>query len=1113
MAAAPYAAVATLAGAGRRGRVDGHRADRAYFDAPRDAASLPNGDVVLTDGAALRLLSLATDAVTTLQTLPFLAPRAPTVIDGGAGLVVADAGHHKLRLLQLAYSPGGGVSVVQDVTLAGTGRPGLTDGPADGAEFCRPCGVCVLADGSLLVSDSGNAALRRVHGRPGRQGLFVTTVVGGGGAGHADGGPATARLSSPGALALDPTTGAVLVADAGTRSCVRALHPPPDDALTSGLPAKELPPGSWALTTIASLPPQGEPAGLLVTHDGRLLVADAGRNVLRLLEPAAPGCGDADARAAPRNALHTLLGDVHVCVVHAGAAAAGSDAAGDAVAAADGAAATPAATAVVSPRLLQRFLAAASPADAAGIVQRLRRVLPATAVGAAAAPAAAAGRPAFHFSGAPSPTAAGAGFSDAAATAAVTRLQAECHAAVVPYHDVARVAALHARFASESVLAGAPPPPRALGSTARTPHGQLARGAALSKGAGMPHAVPPAFVRVQHARSAAAAAAVQLYADGSPPSEARLRRPAGMCPLLHTDLPGCVVVCDGGNALLRLLVSTEAAVSEAAAPALGRLVPPELLAKAAATARKTLADAAAATAAAAAADAAAARHAAQQREAAAALAAVPPAKPAPPPQLPPASQPTPAAAAAARHGVKPQASARGRAAGGAATARRLRAPSVSDAASGAGKPLHVHDMRATAAATALLQQAASIAAAPTAAAAVEEEDGEPAQQAHRARSYARGDALGLSAIAPQAGYDDSGGPPSPPSATTAASTAQSPPPSRALRQQHQLLSSSSPAAAADLDFLAALSLAELVPPSPPQQPPPRHHEAPAAAHPAAVGGGGMDPRDVRALLADLHGHLTPDQTHALQQALLDGGGDTGGGGGGGIASTGDRAERWAKLRARAVTPTLTSSIARRRDGGGSLPPAPRASGASSAAAAPSPSLPRVASSASVTSLSTSRVGGSGSSVAGSGGGGSSGPVYANGAEPRLVRSGALSASFLAEQLCPSRNAYTSPATTATAAATSSRDALAAEDAGPAAQAVRAYLAQLQQQQPAAADGTATATTTTAGAPKRLLQARFTHHTAASATRARTAGRPAVHASPAYLNLTGLQLGDKHAGRM
>lgn len=1096
MEAAPYAALATLAGAGRRGRVDGHRADRAYFDAPRDAVALPNGDVVITDGAALRVLSLASDAVTTLQTLPFLAPRGPTVIDGGAGLVVADAGHHKLRLLQLAYTAAG-VSVVQDVTLAGTGRQALTDGPADAAEFCRPSGVCVLADGSLLVSDAGNHALRRVHGRPGRPGLVVTTVVGGGGAGHADGGPGTARLSSPGALALDSATGVVLVADVGNR-CVRALHPPPDDALVSGLSAKELPPGSWALTTLAPSPSLplllGEPAGLLVAPDGRLLVADAAANVLRLLEPAAGD--DADARAAPPSALHTLLGDAPVCVLRA---AAGTDAAATSAAAGGGggAAAPPAATAVLPPRLLQRYHAAASPAEAAAIAQRLRGILP-------AAPA--AGRPQFQFSGAPSPT---GGFPDAAASAAVTRLQAECRAAVVVYHDVARLAALHARFATASVLAGAPPPLRSPPvSGASKPHGQqLGRGAA--RGAGPPHAVPPAFVRVQQARTAASAAAGQLYADGSPPSEARLRRPAGMCLLPQPDLPGCVAVCDGGNALIRLLVSTEAAASEAAAPALGRLVPPELLTKAAATARRALADAAAARAVAeAAAAAAASRHATQQRqqqhqlqqrEAAAAAAARAAAAAAPPPR-PPASLPAPGGATAARNGVKPQAPARGRTAGAAAplaATRRQRAPStsVATATAAAGKPLHVHGMRATAVATALLQQAASIAAT------VPTEEGEWEADG----TLARGDTSGLQI---HAGDDDGGGAPSESHASTAAApSAQSPPPSRASRQQ-QLLLSPTAAAASDLDFLAALSLEELVPPSPQQQPPPpQRHQA---TRRTAVDDKGVDPRDVRSLLAELHGHLTPEQARALQQALLEGESEGDAAGGGGIASASDRAERWAKLRARAVTPSLTSSIARRRDGAGSLPPAPRANGAS--ATVPSP-LPRVGSAAaSVTSSSfvvTSRVGGgSGGSVAG-GSGSASGPVYAAGAEPRLVRSGALSASFLAEQLCPSRNAYTSPAVAAqyggaAAAAAGSRDALAAEDAGPAAQAVRAYLAQLQQQPPAAAAAGSKAEGAAVGAAsKRLLQARFTHHTAASATRTRVGGRPAVHAAPAFLNLTGV----------
>jgi hypothetical protein len=169
--------VATAAGSGRRGFVDGAALTQAYLDGPLEMVQLPNGRLLLADGRnnCLRLIDLASaggpdggggagSVVTTLPTHAFLGPRSPVLIDSGAAVVLADSGHNKIRMVQIheeqpsssggangRFGPGarsvsaargggsGSTTVsVEDCTIAGTGRAGHHDGVADVATFNHP---------------------------------------------------------------------------------------------------------------------------------------------------------------------------------------------------------------------------------------------------------------------------------------------------------------------------------------------------------------------------------------------------------------------------------------------------------------------------------------------------------------------------------------------------------------------------------------------------------------------------------------------------------------------------------------------------------------------------------------------------------------------------------------------------------------------------------------------------------------------------------------------------------------------------------------------------------------------------------------------------------------
>src|SRR6266545_2777598 len=74
-------------------------------------------------------------------------------VDGAGNIYVADTGNYCIRKI----TPDGVVS-----TLAGNGRNGRADGVGAAARFSQPRGLDLAPDGSLLVADTGNAALRRV---------------------------------------------------------------------------------------------------------------------------------------------------------------------------------------------------------------------------------------------------------------------------------------------------------------------------------------------------------------------------------------------------------------------------------------------------------------------------------------------------------------------------------------------------------------------------------------------------------------------------------------------------------------------------------------------------------------------------------------------------------------------------------------------------------------------------------------------------------------------------------------------------------------------------------------------------------------------------------------
>jgi thiol-disulfide isomerase/thioredoxin len=78
-------------------------------------------------------------------------------------VVIADTYNHKIKLLD--------PSTGKVWTLAGTGKPGHTDGKGRKAQFYEPGGVSVAGD-SIFVADTNNHAVRRVDAKTGETGTI-----------------------------------------------------------------------------------------------------------------------------------------------------------------------------------------------------------------------------------------------------------------------------------------------------------------------------------------------------------------------------------------------------------------------------------------------------------------------------------------------------------------------------------------------------------------------------------------------------------------------------------------------------------------------------------------------------------------------------------------------------------------------------------------------------------------------------------------------------------------------------------------------------------------------------------------------------------------------------
>jgi len=295
-----------LAGSGTAGYAEGTGAS-AQFSSPAGVALDAAGNVYVADAGNHRIRKITTAGVVstlagsgtpglvngTGTLASFNSPIALTV-DPAGNVYVADQGNHVIRKI----TPAGTVS-----TLAGTGAPGFTEGPAAAAQFSSPSGVVMNAAGILYVADRENHRIRRIANG------IVTTLAGNGVAGFGDGPPNFTQFNAPYGVALD-LAGNVLVADELNQR-IRKITPGGLTSTIAGSGAAGFADGPVDAAQFNS------PTALAVDSAGTIYIADPLNQRIREIwfgklvsSPAGSTQGYADGAGA--NAKFSTLSDIDV---------------------------------------------------------------------------------------------------------------------------------------------------------------------------------------------------------------------------------------------------------------------------------------------------------------------------------------------------------------------------------------------------------------------------------------------------------------------------------------------------------------------------------------------------------------------------------------------------------------------------------------------------------------------------------------------------------------------------------------------------------------------------------------------------------------------------------
>lgn len=189
-------------------------------------------------------------------------------ITGDGSVVIADVGNDAVRRVR----PDGIIE-----TVAGSGTPGFSGdgGPADEATLNKPWGVACTAHGEIFIADSRNHRIRKVN----TAGL-ISTIAGTGDAGFSgDGGPASeASFDSPQEVVLEGGGGMYVVDE--HNHAIRYVDAGGIIWTVVGTGEK----GEAALGAPATGSKLNDPEDVWVLGPGRILVADGDNGRIRVID-------------------------------------------------------------------------------------------------------------------------------------------------------------------------------------------------------------------------------------------------------------------------------------------------------------------------------------------------------------------------------------------------------------------------------------------------------------------------------------------------------------------------------------------------------------------------------------------------------------------------------------------------------------------------------------------------------------------------------------------------------------------------------------------------------------------------------------------------------------
>ena len=281
-------AVGTLAGAGptQAGNANG-TGTAATFDAPAGVAVDSSGNVYVAEYGNNDIRKITPEGVVTLFAGSTAGPTGmghangtgsaasfwnPTgvAVDSAGNIYVADESNNEIRMI----TPAGAVT-----TFAGSTTAGNANGTGAGASFSAPNGIAIDSSGNLWVTDSANNEIREIT----TPGAVVTTPYGNGTAGLTNADGTSARFNAPAAVAVDPVSGNLFVADRANNEIREINVSTTAVTLFAGSPTGASGSANNATGTSATF---FLPSGIAIDSAGDLFVADTSNSEIRMITPA-----------------------------------------------------------------------------------------------------------------------------------------------------------------------------------------------------------------------------------------------------------------------------------------------------------------------------------------------------------------------------------------------------------------------------------------------------------------------------------------------------------------------------------------------------------------------------------------------------------------------------------------------------------------------------------------------------------------------------------------------------------------------------------------------------------------------------------------------------------